>query len=89
MVINLIVHLNLFIMSDEFVKTMVIWGIVMFVLFLIGIYIVRAVFNIPSILKLHKAQVRLLEELAKSQPGTDQEKVKTIMTETSWETLGS
>lgn len=76
-------------MSNDLKNVLVIWGLVLVVLFFIGIYIIRAVFNIPSIIKLHKAQVRLLEELTKSQPGADKAKVQTIMSETSWETLGS
>ncbi|MGN6396884.1 MAG: hypothetical protein ACTHMI_15040 [Mucilaginibacter sp.] len=76
-------------MSDEFKQALLIWGIVTLIGFFITIYIIRAVFNIPSILRLHKAQVRLLEEMAKAQPGVDQERVRTVISETSWETLGS
>ncbi len=49
-------------------------------LFIICVYIVRAVFDIPRIVRLHKAQVRLLEEIAKNQ-GVDGTKVKSIITE--------
>jgi len=75
-------------MTDEFRGLLLIFCVVCIVLFFVGIYIIRSVFNIPSIIRLHKAQVRLLEEMAKSQ-GVEQKTVDTIISETSWETLGA
>jgi hypothetical protein len=75
-------------MTDDLKNILLVVFLVGIVLFFISIYIIRAIFNIPSIIKLHKAQVRLLEEMAKTQ-GVDSQKVQTIMSETSWETLGS
>jgi uncharacterized protein YybS (DUF2232 family) len=75
-------------MTDQFKQGILIAGFVFFVLFFIAVYIIRAIFNIPSILRLHKAQVRLLEQMAKQQ-GVDDKTVQTIISDTQWETLGS
>lgn len=67
-------------MSDDFLKTVVIGGSVFLGLFLISLYIIRAVFNIPTLLRYHKAQIKLLELLAKSQKA-DEDTVKKIIRE--------
>ena len=67
-------------MSSDFYTTMAIYCFVMFCLFLISMYIVRAIFNIPTIVRSHKAQVKLLQEIAKKQ-GVEQTAIQSIITE--------
>lgn len=67
-------------MSDDFSKALFIYGTVCFVMFIISLYIIRAVFNIPTLLRYHKAQIKLLELLAKSQKA-DEESVNRIIGE--------
>ncbi|WP_259068730.1 hypothetical protein HDF24_07440 [Mucilaginibacter sp. X4EP1] len=54
-------------------------------IFFAHLYIFRSIFNIPSFLRYQKAQVQLLEEMAKKQ-GVDNTKVANIITESfGWE----
>jgi hypothetical protein len=65
---------------------MAVYFIIAFGVFLISLYIFRSIFNIPSFLRYQKAQIRLLEEIAKTQ-GVDQTKVQSIISESiGWET---
>jgi hypothetical protein len=52
-----------------------------YAIFFIHLYIFRAIFNIPSFLRHQKVQIRLLEEIAKTQ-GVDSDKVQHIISET-------
>ena len=67
-------------MSDQFITAILIYLVVSFVIFLIAVYIVRAIFDLPRIVRLQKAQVRLLEEIAKAQ-GVEGGKVSSIISE--------
>jgi hypothetical protein len=50
------------------------------------LYLFRSIFNIPSFLRYQKAQIRLLEEIAKTQ-GVDGKTVQGIISKTQgWET---
>jgi hypothetical protein len=70
---------------EEFITELVLYLFCGFIGFIICVYIVRAIFNIPKFIKLQKAQVRLLEEMAKNQ-GVDGKKVQSIISETyGWE----
>ncbi|SHN26223.1 hypothetical protein [Mucilaginibacter sp. OK098] len=73
-------------MNNTIIGTLLVCFLASLVLFAIGAYIIRAVLNIPGIMRLQKAQVRLLQEMAKSQ-GVDNKTVQTIISETQWETL--
>lgn len=68
-------------LSGNFYFRIFIAIVVLYIFFLIHLYIFRAIFKIPSFLKYQKAQVRLLEELAKTQ-GVDGTKVQSIISET-------
>ena len=70
---------------DEFITRIIAGIAVFFGIFLINLYIFRAVFNIPSFLRYQRAQIRLLEEMAKTQ-GVDNTKVQSIISESmGWE----
>jgi uncharacterized membrane protein len=56
------------------------YALIFWVIFFIHLYIFRAIFNIPSFLKYQKAQIRLLEEIAKTQ-GANSATVKNIISE--------
>ncbi|HTD39181.1 MAG TPA: hypothetical protein VK671_01075 [Mucilaginibacter sp.] len=72
-------------MSSDFAAQMIIYLAVAIGIFLIGIYIFRSIFNIPSFLRYQRAQIRLLEEIAKKQ-GVDDAKVQNIISESvGWE----
>jgi hypothetical protein len=72
-------------MSDDFLKLLVIYLAVLFGLFLVCVYITRAIFCIPRFLRYQRAQIKLLEEIAKVQ-GVDNKKVQTIIKESiEWE----
>lgn len=72
-------------LSDNFYFRIFIGIVVLYIFFFIHLYIFRAIFKIPSFLKYQKAQVRLLEELAKTQ-GVEASKVQNIISETyGWE----
>ena len=73
-------------MSENTKQALIIYGFLGVVGFFIVIYLIRAIFNIPTMVRLQRAQVRLLEEMAKKQ-GVEEEKVKTIIAETNWESL--
>jgi hypothetical protein len=45
-----------------------------------GLYIFRSIFNIPSFLRYQKAQIRLLEQIAKKQ-GVEDSKLESIISE--------
>ena len=64
----------------HFNESLAIAGVIFLCIWLVSLYIIRAIFNIPSILRMHKAQVKLLEQIAKSQ-GVEPGEVKTIITE--------
>jgi hypothetical protein len=75
-------------MSDQFYSALFIYFLVSIVCFLIAVYIVRAIFDLPKIVRMHKAQVRLLEEIAKNQ-GVEGTKVSSIISESQiHETVG-
>lgn len=65
---------------SSFTETIITYLVVLIGLFFVSLYIFRAIFNIPSFLRYQRAQIRLLEEIAKHQ-GVDQSTVKTIITE--------
>jgi hypothetical protein len=72
-------------MRDEFYTQLFMYFAIGFVCFLITVFIVRWIFNIPSILRYHRAQIKLLEQMAKNQ-GVDGAKVQKIITESEiWE----
>lgn len=74
-------------MRDEFVMTMFMYFCVVVAVFFICIYIFRSVFNIPTFLRYQKAQIKLLEEIAKTQ-GVDGKKVQGIISESiEWESM--
>jgi hypothetical protein len=73
-------------MDDKVSYLLLFCIVISIILFIISVYVVRLIFNIPGIVRLHKAQVRLLEQMAKTQ-GVDSEIVEGIITETKWETL--
>ena len=57
----------------------------MFVVFLILVFITRLIFAIPTFLRYQKAQIRLLEEMAKKQ-GVEESAVKSIIKDSiEWE----
>jgi hypothetical protein len=66
---------------DQFVTEVIMYLAGGFISFIISVYIIRAIFNIPTFIKLQKAQMKLLEEIAKSQ-GVDSAKVQGIISET-------
>ena len=66
---------------EEFITQLVLYLFCGFIGFIISVYIVRAIFNIPKFVRLQKAQVRLLEEIAKNQ-GVDGKTVQGIISET-------
>jgi hypothetical protein len=68
--------------GNEFIAQLVFWLIALYAFFIINLYIFRSIFNIPSFLRYQKAQIRLLEEIAKTQ-GVDHSKVKSIVSETN------
>ncbi len=71
--------------STEFANQLLIYIVIALACFLISLYIFRAIFNIPSFLRYQRAQIRLLEELAKNQ-GVDATTVKSIISESEgWE----
>jgi len=80
MSINQSITLILIVMRDEFIGQLLLYFIVLFGLFLVSLYIFRSVFNIPTFLKYQRAQIKLLEELAKKQ-GVDDSKVTSIISE--------
>lgn len=72
-------------MSDELLKALFIYMAVLFCFFLVCVYITRAIFCIPRFLRYQRAQIKLLEEIAKVQ-GVDNNKVQTIIRESiEWE----
>jgi len=72
-------------MREEFYTQLFICFAIGFICFLVTVFIVRWIFNIPTILRYHKAQIKLLEQMAKQQ-GVDQSKVGKIIAEsTVWE----
>ena len=54
--------------------------IVAYGLFIANLYIFRSIFNIPRFLRCQKAQLRILEEIAKNQ-GVDNTKIANIISE--------
>lgn len=66
--------------TNQFLGELALWGIGIFIGFLISVYIIRAIFDIPTIVRMHKAQVRLLEQIAKQQ-GVEEKIISTIITE--------
>lgn len=72
--------------SNEFATQVIAYLAAAFGGFFISLYIFRAIFNIPTFLRYQKAQIRLLEEIAKTQ-GVDNKKVKHIISESvGWDT---
>ena len=67
---------------DQFVMEVIMYLMGGFVGFIVSVYIVRAIFNIPKFIKLQSAQMRLLEEIAKHQ-GVDSATVRGIISETA------
>jgi len=67
-------------MNNEFANQLVIYLCVAFFGFIVSLYLFRAIFNIPSFLRYQKAQVRLLQEIAKTQ-GVENSKVQSIVSE--------
>ncbi len=73
-------------MNNEFASQLGIYLVVVFCIFIVCLYLFRAIFNIPSFLRYQKAQVRLLQEIAKTQ-GVENSKVQSIVSESiGWET---
>lgn len=73
--------------GSTFTNTLFAYFMGLVIVFFIGLYIFRAVFNIPSFLRYQKAQIRLLEEIAKNQ-GVDSAKVQSIISESiEWESM--
>ena len=67
--------------SKEFAFEVVLYFGIAFCILVVMLYLFRAIFNIPSFLRYQKAQIRLLEEIAKTQ-GVDNAKVESIVSET-------
>ncbi len=73
-------------MNYDLITHLVTYLCVMLIILFILLYIFRSIFNIPSFLRYQKAQIRLLEEIAKKQ-GVDDSKVQSIISESiGWET---
>jgi hypothetical protein len=73
--------------SNGAVNIWVIYILVITVISFIFIFIFRAVLSIPSFLRYQKAQIRLLEEIAKTQ-GVDSTKVQSIISESiEWDSM--
>jgi len=73
-------------MPFDFTEGLVIAAFVIYAIFLLHLYIFRAIFNIPTFLQLQKTQIKLLREMAKTQ-GVDAVKVNNIISEIEgWET---
>ena len=64
-------------LGDNFYFRIFIAIVVLYIFFFIHVYIFRAIFKTPSFLKYQKAQVPLLEELAKTQ-GVEASKFKAL-----------
>ena len=72
-------------MRNDFASAVILYLFVSIIIFFIGLYIFRAVFNIPTFLRYQRTQIRLLEEMAKTQ-GVDNTKVQSIISENmGWE----
>jgi hypothetical protein len=72
--------------GGQFASELVLWLVFGYLAIIIHLYIIRAIFNIPRFLRYQKAQIRLLEQLAKTQ-GVDDKEIKTIVHEsTIWDT---
>jgi hypothetical protein len=66
--------------SDEFIFHVILYLALAFSIFVAILYLFRSIFNIPSFLRYQKAQIRLLEEIAKTQ-GVDGKTVEGIVSE--------
>ncbi|MBB5397180.1 hypothetical protein [Mucilaginibacter sp. AK015] len=73
---------------NEFNKAMIMYGIVLFGIFLVLVAITRLIFAIPRFLRYQRAQLKLLEQIAKSQ-GVEEKKVNDIMSKSrsQWEVV--
>jgi hypothetical protein len=71
--------------NNDFAGIVALCVICAIALFFISLFIFRSIFNIPSFLRYQRAQMKLLEEIAKQQ-GVDGTKVQSIVSETiGWE----
>jgi hypothetical protein len=75
-------------MSQEFKQAILWYSVICIVIFFVFIYIIRAVFKIPTIVRCHKAQVKLLEEIAKNQ-GVDPATIQSITTGLNQDSWGN
>lgn len=71
---------------NEFTKAMIMYGLVLLGIFLVLVSITRLIFAIPRFLRYQRAQLKLLEQIAKSQ-GVEETKVERIMSQSrsEWE----
>jgi len=73
--------------GNPFPYQVVMYPALAFGAFVATLYLFRSIFNIPSFLRYQKAQIRLLEEIAKIQ-GVDGTKVQSIISEThGWDSV--
>ena len=73
--------------QGDLATTVIVYIAIVIALFLISLYIFRSIFNIPTFLRYQKAQIRLLEEIARHQ-GVDGAKVQSIISESSgWDNM--
>ena len=75
--------------GSSFAEVVITYLAIVVAVFFISLYIFRAIFNIPSFLKYQRAQIRLLEEIAKHQ-GVDKNTIRNIVVEShDWDTPAS
>lgn len=75
--------------QSDFARELLIYLTIAVGVFLTLLYTFRAIFNIPSFLRYQKAQIRLLEEIAKKQ-GVENTTVRSIISESQgWDAAPS